>query len=111
MPLAEPKLILVIGFKQAVEKDVSVQRSGVGAGEIVARGTASFLGREISRDVLVYQGRDKAVLYNYATEIKADGLTFTLSLDDFRTDYETAVLSEDVQAVSDQIVESFELTE
>lgn len=103
-----PAITLVVGFKRDTEA-VSIQRTGVGAGDIVTRGTVSFLGQEISRNVLVYQGKDKSVLYNQATEIGTGSLVFTLSLDDFQPDDEAAALSKEVQATADQIVQSFRL--
>lgn len=104
-----PTVILIVGFKRNTEA-ISIQRTGVGAGDIIPRGTVSFLGREIRRDILIYQGKDKVVLYNNANEIGIDSLVFTLSIDDFRIDYDTASLSKEVQAAADKIVESFELT-
>lgn len=104
-----PTVILIVGFKRNTEA-ISIQRTGVGAGDIITRGTVSFLGREIRRDILIYQGKDKAVLYNNANEIGIDSLVFTFSIDDFRIDYDTASLSKEVQTAADKIVESFELT-
>lgn len=99
---------LVVGFKRAGE-NLTIQRSGVGAGDIVKVGSVTFLGQEVSREVVVFQGKDKAVLYNNGTEIHVGDLVFTLNLDDFRMDYEAVDLPEDVQDVVDEIVESFTL--
>ena len=104
-----PTLVLTIGFRHATE-EASIQRTGVGAGDIVTKGTVTFLGRELSRDVLVYQGREKAVLYNYALEIPVDELVFTLSLDDLDPEYMSVLIEPGIQTVVDRIIESFELT-
>jgi len=104
-----PTLTLTIGFRHLAE-NAPIQRTGVGAGEVITRGTVTFLGRELSRDVLVYQGKEKAVLYNYALEVGVDELVFTLSLDDFDPDYTSVVIEPDIQIQVDQVVESFELT-
>jgi LysM repeat protein len=107
-PQAAQDTILVVGFKKATE-NVPIQRSGVGAGDVVPRGTVRFLGQTLTRDVLVYDCKDKAVLYNNAMETQIDDLVFTLSIDDFRNDYDAAILPADIQQTADQIVESFEL--
>ena len=107
-PQAAQEMILVVGFKRATET-VPIHRFGVGAGDVIPRGTVRFLGQTLARDILVYQGKDKAVLYNQAMEIQIDDLVFTLSMDDFRTDYFSAILPADVQHTADKIVESFEL--
>ncbi len=104
-----PTLALSIGFRRSTE-EAPIQRTGVGAGELIGKGTVLFLGRELSRDVLVYQGKEKAVLYSYGLEIAVDDLIFTLSLDDHSPDYESVVIEQDIQAQVDEIVESFELT-
>jgi hypothetical protein len=101
---------LTIGVKR-IEEDVAIQRTGVGAGDIITTGKIKFLGQEISRDVLRYQGKDKTILYHYGTEINVDGLIFTLSLDDFYPDYDAVELSADIQSAADTIVESFKLTQ
>jgi hypothetical protein len=107
-PQAAQEMILVVGFKRATET-VPIHRSGVGEGDLIPRGTVRFLGQTLTRDVLVYQGKNKAVLYNNAMETQIDDLVFTLSMDDFRTDYFSAILPADIQRTADKIIESFEL--
>lgn len=101
---------LSVGVRH-IEEDIAIQRTGVGAGDIFTTGEVNFLGEEISRDVLIYDGKHKTILYNYGTEIRVDELVFTLSLDDFRLDYEGVELSDTIQEITDAIVESFEFTE
>ena len=108
-PAWRPTVILNIGFKNAREGRVVIMRTGIGAGDVVTQGTVRFLGQLFTRDILVYEGKDKAVLYNNAMETQIDDLVFTLSLDDFRTDYDAAILPANVQHTADKIVESFEL--
>lgn len=99
---------LTVGFKQITE-DIAIQRTEVGEGEIVTKGTVNFLGEQIFRDVLIYEEKVKAVLYNYAVETKKDNLIFTLSLDDWSTDHEAVSLSQEIQMTVDKIVESLEI--
>jgi hypothetical protein len=54
---------LTIGFKR-VGEEIGIQRTGVGTCELVTRGSLTFLGAEIDRQVLAAQGQDLAVLYN-----------------------------------------------
>ncbi len=48
-------LELSIGFRWPGE-EAPIQRTGVGAGEVETEGYVTFLGRQLSRDVLVYEG-------------------------------------------------------
>jgi hypothetical protein len=106
--LTEDTIALVIGFRKTAE-NIVIQRTGVGAGEIETVGTVQFLGQEVSREVLVYDKKVKAILYNYGTEISINGLVFTISGDDFSPDYDTASLSDEILAVFDEIVKSIYL--
>jgi hypothetical protein len=101
-----PDLELTVGFRRPDETAI-IQRTGVGGGELETQGTAYFLGRELSRDVLVYEGKVKGVLYNMALEIDVDGLIFTLSLDDRTAGYDAGEISPAEQAVGDQVVGTF----
>lgn len=108
-PQSARDVTLVIGFRHSAE-NVMITRSGTGAGDVNQQGTLNFLGQKVSRDVLVYKDVPKAVLYNSATEIKVGDLIFTVSLDDFSSDYEAAKLSGEVQTIADKIVMSVELS-
>jgi hypothetical protein len=56
--------------------------------------------------ILVYQGRDKAILYNNGTEIRVGDKVFTLELSDFSQDYDSIDLPDKIKAASDGIVGS-----
>jgi WD40 repeat protein len=80
--LLKGSLALTVGFRR-LEEDVSIMRTGVPAGDLDEWGGIEFLGGGVSRDLLVYQGKTKAVLYNMGREMEqSNGLVFTLSLDD-----------------------------
>jgi len=108
-PTAGPDMELTVGVRRPDEA-VPIQRTGVGAGDVETRGSVRFLGREVAREVLVYEGKVQAVLYNNAVEIDADGLIFTLSLDGAGPDYDAVDIPADVQTIADKIVGSFLLT-
>lgn len=107
LPQRENKLI--IGFKWFNDQQTTITRSGVAAGELTTDGAIQFLGREINRNILLYEGRDKAILYNNAAPVRISDLLFTLSLDDFSIPYETAELTPEIIQTADAIVASFEL--
>lgn len=109
--LPQPESKLIIGFKWFDDRQTAIARSGVAAGEVVTTGTLNFLGRDIDRNILRYEGKDKAILYDNARTIRANDLLFTLSLDDFSTPYETAGLPPEIGQMADAIVSSFALTD
>lgn len=82
-----PGIKVTIGVRWA-DEDVRIQRTGVPAGELVQAGMVPFWGDEISKSILVFEGRDKAVLYNNGTEFRVGGnRVFTLGLGASGLDY------------------------
>ena len=79
------------------------------AGDFVPRGNVQFLGQEISRDVLIFEEKDKLVLYNFASAVSWGDIVFDPVLEDGRIDYEVVDLPEEVQRQIDQVMASFEL--
>jgi len=108
--LSQQTLTLVIGYRRVAE-DVRLRPGGLPAGDFETRGAVIFLGQELRRDVLVYDGKDKAVHYNGTAGMQIGNLEFSISLHEFTADYQAIAIPEASQAVVDQIVESFELTE
>lgn len=110
--LSQGTVKLVIGYRQAGE-EVAIGGSGAPAGELVARGSLDVLGQEVDRNVIVYEGEDKAVMYGQpGAPIAASGLEFAPRMDDFaRMDYEETELSQSVQDDADFILSSLALIE
>jgi hypothetical protein len=111
-------VVLQIGFRSASEVGSDpfiggnyIQRTGVPAGTDFKNGQVVFLNKEVTKYMLQYEGKEKLVLYNLATEIPVADLVFTLSLDPLTSDYEAFELSDDIIGIADDIVESFEQTE
>jgi hypothetical protein len=104
--LKQGTLQLSIGFRQPKEQ-VAIRRTGVAAGDLVHGGQVSFFGQSLPRYLLVYEGKDKAVLYGMGTEIARGETVFTLSLDDFKLDYDAVNLSAELQQQVNQVIESF----
>jgi hypothetical protein len=109
-PAGTPDIHLLVGVRWADEY-VQIQRTGVPAGDLVRVGEVHFLGRDISKDILVLQGRDKAVLYNMCVEISVGERVFTLGLGDSGLDYDSVDFTTSLEETVDEIVASFSLPE
>lgn len=107
-PHASSLVRLVVGFKRGTE-GAQITRTGVGAGEIVRRGSVAFLGQPISRDLLVLNGKDLAILYQGSGEIRRGDLVFSLSLDYRGNATDRTALTPETETIADKIVASFEL--
>jgi len=102
----QPMVMLVVGFKRA-DEEAQITRTGVGSGDLVTRGTVTFLGQDVTRHVLVAAGNDMTVLYGEG-EIHRSALAFSLSLDYLGQALDASALSEEIQTTADQIVASFQ---
>jgi hypothetical protein len=90
-----------------VTEDLWVFRTGMPAGDFDARGSVPFLGRELPRNVLVYEGRDILVSYSYGDAAPWGDMIFSFILEDLSDGSRPINLSADVQRQIDQIVTSF----
>jgi len=100
------KIKLTIGVRW-VNEDVMIQRTGVPQGDIVPAGEVPFFGENISKGILVYQGREKLVLYNNCCEIRVGDRVFTLGFEEFKSDYDAIDLINSDVEIADKIVGSF----
>jgi hypothetical protein len=103
--LTQGMLRLIVQYMRTSE-DVLLE-GGFGAGDVVDRGTVTFMGQEVPRQALVFEGQTKAVFC--AAEV--DGLVFRVQLDDDPgegVDYGTIDIPEPAQAEMDVIMGSFE---
>jgi hypothetical protein len=81
-------------------------RSGMPAGELTIQGTVTIFGQEITRNVLVHEGRELAVFYGQpGSMIMADDLLLAMYVDDLSPNGLTGI-PESFQAAADQVVES-----
>jgi formylglycine-generating enzyme required for sulfatase activity len=101
-------LRFTVGYHR-IDEDLWSFRTGMPAGDFVPRGSVPFLGRELLRNVLVYEEKAKLVSYDYGSEIPWGDMVFHVMLEDFG-DYGALDLPEDVQSQIDQVVSSFEIT-
>ncbi len=107
VPDANHDVLLQIAFKRSGE-DIIIQRSGLGAGELIAWGKVLFLGTEIQRNVLVAQGQHVTVMYTGPGAIQRGDLIFTINLD-YQGDDRQAGLSDATEANADAIAASFQM--
>ena len=102
---------LIIAFKRA-DEDQRITPTGIGDGELVSRGSVSFLGQEVTRIVRVALGKDMAVYYGWPGSMPAGaGLVFWLSLDSMRSSIDPAFtgLTPEEEQIADAIVESIDV--
>jgi hypothetical protein len=111
--LGHESLALYVGYMGLHESLDIWSRNGLPAGDVESRDTVTFLGVELPRQVVVYEGMDRAVYYNRApSQIWMPDLVFSisLSLEEFGGDA-PAGISQEQQAVVDQIVQSLVMIE
>jgi hypothetical protein len=107
-PNSSPELKLMIGVR-FVNEEVRIQRTGVPEGDIVLVGDVQFLGQAISKGILVYQGRDKLILYHNCTEIVVGDRAFVMGFEGSGGDYLSTDLPESLVETADEIVGTFSL--
>jgi hypothetical protein len=102
--LSQGTLLLAISFRRQ-DEDVPPPWSGMPAGDWESRGTMTFLGQEIEKTSLVYEGKVKLLTY----DAQVGDLVFSIRLDDVvAADYAAIQIPEAAQSEVDQIVGSFE---
>lgn len=108
--LAKGTVTLVIGFRQIDEAPPDIGTS-VPAGDLETRGSVQMLGRDVPRQVLVFEGKDKVVFYGHpGVFINAGRLEFATRLDDFaQVDYRIIELSQGLQDEAELILSSLEV--
>ena len=106
---AEPAVVLFIAFRSA-DEDRQITPTGIGAGDLVPRGTIPFVGEPLSRQALVLNGKDIDILYGDGGEIVRGDHVFWISLHYAGDPVTDPGLSEDDEALADQIVASLQLT-
>ena len=104
--LSQGTVRLIIGYRRASEETM-IMGSGAPAGEFEFRGTTQIFGQDVERYVIVYEGKDKVVMYGQPGPplISAGGLEFAPRLDDFaQVDYGEIELPQSVQDEADMIL-------
>jgi putative hemolysin len=87
--LSQGTLLLAIAFQRQGE-DVPPPWSGMPAGDFESRGTMVFLGQEIDKNALVYEGKVKVLTYS----AESGDLMFSIRLEDVVKEEKSAFLSD-----------------
>jgi putative hemolysin len=104
----EPTARFRVAFRR-LDEERFIGRTGVGSGDIVEAGTVCFVGQEMGKRALVFEGKDMTVLYGPGAEVERGDMAFTLYLD-YRGGWEDeSALSKEIQAQVDQIIASVQL--
>jgi hypothetical protein len=102
--LSQETLLFAVAF-QHQDETAPFPWTGMSAGDLESRGKILFLGQEIDKNALVYEGKIKALTYT----ANVDDLLFSIRLDDMAgTDYQAIELSNSTQDEIDRILASFE---
>jgi hypothetical protein len=96
---------MTIAFERTGE-NFGLQRTGIGAGELVERGSVIFLGEPAARIVLVLEGKDMEVMYGHTGAFERGDLRFAISL--AYIGVERQGLTPEIEQTADLVVASFE---
>ena len=99
---------MMIAFER-VGENYGIQRTGIGAGDLVERGSVLFLGEATKRIVLSLEGTDIEVMYGHTGAFERGTMRFAISLD--YVGVERLGLTPEIEQIADLIVASFELTQ
>ncbi len=100
-----PDVVMSIAFER-VGENYGLQRTGIGAGDLIERGSIIFLGEPVKRIVLVLEGNDMEVMYGTTGLFDRGDLRFAISL--AYRGVERRGLTPELEQIGDQIVGSFE---
>ena len=106
---ANPAIKLHIAFKDAAE-DRQITPTGMGSGELVARGAVPLMGQPLPREALVAEGKDVGIVYAGSGEVRRRHLVFWIGLEYAGSPFTDPGLSTEVQATADGIVASIQAT-
>jgi hypothetical protein len=110
--LSQGAVTLVVGYRRAGE-DTIAMGGGAQTGDFESRGTVFVGDNHVPRQVLVFEGKDKAVFYGWepGSHIGAGWNVFAPRLVDFaQVDYRDVELSQEVQNEADLILSSLEVS-
>ena len=98
-----------LGIRQRwVDEEISPNRTGIPAGELVYGDKIQFMGKVIPAEFLQFECKNKIVFYGGTGDIEIDDLMFSITLEDRETyDYREIDLSEEVLDEAKAIVKSF----
>ncbi len=96
---------MMIAF-ESMGENIGIQRTGIGAGDLVERGEVSFLGLPARRIALVLESKDMEIMYGSTGAFERGSLRFAISL--AYIGMERLGLTPELEQTADGIVTSFE---
>ncbi len=96
---------MLIAFER-IGENIGIQRTGIGAGELIELGSVTFLGEPAKRIVLVLEGKDMEVMYGHTGAFERGDMRFAVSLS--YVGLERLGLTPELEQIADLIVASFE---
>lgn len=96
---------MIIAFER-IGENIGIQRTGIGAGELIERGNVLFIGEPAKRIVLVLEGKDMEVMYGNTGAFERGDMRFAISLS--YVGVERLGLTPELEQIADLIVASFE---
>lgn len=109
----ETGIALRVKFARQSDEAPDLQLFNGAVADLVPEGTIRFIGADVERSTLVYEGLVDWVFYNAAAPIPRGDLLFSLALlssNDYNAGV-SAIVPADVQAEADKILETFVLSE
>ena len=94
---------MIIAFER-IGENIGIQRTGIGAGKLIDRGSVVFLGEPAKRIVL--EGKDMEVMYGNTGAFECGEMGFAISLS--YVGIERLGLTPELEQIADLIVASFE---
>jgi putative hemolysin len=96
---------MLIAFER-IGENIGVHRTGIGAGELIERGSVLFLGEPAKRIALVLEGKDMEVMYENTGAFERGDMRYAISLS--YVGVERLGLTPELEQIADLIVASFE---
>ena len=96
---------MMIAFER-IGENIGIQRTGIGSGELIERGSVIFLGEPAKRIALVLEGKDMEVMYEHTGAFERGDMRLAISL--YYVGVERLGLTPELEQVADLIVASFE---
>lgn len=96
---------MIIAFER-IGENIGIQRTGIGAGELIERDSVVFFGEPAKRFVLVLEGKDMEVMYGNTGAFERGNMRFAISLS--YVGIERIGLTPELEQIADLIVASFE---
>ena len=102
-----PGAAIFLRFKvKRADETINIHRTDMPAGHLIKREPVIFMGESLTTTLLVYEGKNKYVLYNNGGVFARGDLLFAIEMGNNRSIYEAGDIPEWMHEISDRIVTS-----